>query len=160
MYYKLRLEDLRPKVANKILKEIEGTAISKVEVNVKVFEKSKIGIRVPFSDKDYRNGFFLFMYEGKEAPKFLEKYIYKEGVYFYSPKLIGYEMMDYLDALTDILDEYNFTKIDDTDYEFSCNEKDEYKWKFIFSKLGKKIEDGFDGISIYDDHFWFIEGLQ
>lgn len=157
MFYKLRLEDLRPKVANKILKEIEGKSISNVEVNVKIFEKNKIGIRVPFNDKEYKNGFFLFMYEGKIAPDFLKKCNYKDGVYFYSPKLVGYEMMDYLDANTDILDEYQFEKIDNDNYEFNCDEEDEYKWKYVFSKLGKKME---KGVSIYDDHFWFIEGLN
>lgn len=158
MFYKIRLEDLRPKIANKILKELEGKNINKVEICVKAYEKNKLGIRIPFNDIEYRNGYFLFLYEGKEVPKFMEKCIYKEGIYFYSPKLVGYDMMNYLESITDILDKYTFTKVDNNNYEFNCDENDKLKWKYIFSKLGKKMDK--EDVSIYDNHFWFIEGLN
>lgn len=152
MLYKLKLDDLKQKYSNKILSDIKEMSISKIEVVVKVYEKNKIGILVPFNKKN----FFLFMYEYKVVPYFLDKYKYKDNVYFLNKK-INREIKDYLYTVTDLLDNFKYDKDKDGVIELKCSEEEEFKWKYVFSKLGILKE---DGIGIYDNHYWFIEGLM
>lgn len=152
MLYKLKLDDLKQKYSHKILNDLKEISISKIEVVVKVYEKSKIGILVPFNKKN----FFLFLYENKVAPYFLKEYKYKNNVYFINKK-IDIETKDYLYTVTDLLENFKYVKNKEGVIELKCNEEEEFKWKYVFSKLGILKE---DGIGIYDNHYWFIEGLM
>ena len=150
------MEDLKKKVAEKILNDLEGEPIEKVEVIVRVYQKKKIGIRVPFNDKEFRNGFFLFMYDNKTAPTFLKKLEYKKGIYFYNYQLLNKQNIEFLETVTDLTGSFQLKKLEADEMDFDCEKGDEARWKFIFSKIGKA---GDENVSIYDKHYWFIEGL-
>ena len=152
MLYKLKLDDLKQKYSHKILNDLKEISISKIDVVVKVYEKSKIGILVPFNKKNI----FLFLYENKVPPYFLKEYKYKNNVYFINKK-IDIETKDYLYTVTDLLENFKYVKNNEGEIELKCNEEEEFKWKYVFSKLGILKE---DGIGIYDNHYWFIEGLM
>ena len=158
MFYNLSIEDLKKNVSGKILKDLEGEPIEKVEVVVRIYEKKKIGIRVPFNDKEFRNGFSLFLYDNKKAPDFMKKLEYKKGIYFYNHQLLKKQNMEFLDTVTDLIGSFQLKKMDKDNLDFDCLKEDEKKWKFIFSKIGI-IGDDKEKVNIYDKHFWFIEGL-